>query len=139
MNDEAPSHAPDPVLDPLRRALTLAKLQVVIGFLLMVGAPIIGAAGTSLAWNWGIDHFQGLLKAGVINTEALAAYDNGAFAGDWINAANYIVREPLLGLQRVFEGIGIASLVWFAMGAVTCWNVGKARRAHQARPECASA
>ncbi|MCC6227956.1 MAG: hypothetical protein IT432_01880 [Phycisphaerales bacterium] len=105
----------------------------------MLGAPIVGAAGTSLAWNWSVDHFQGLLKAGVINAEALAAYDNGAFAGDWINAANSMVREPLLRLQRVFEWIGIASLVWFAIGVVTCWHLRKTRRAIEAQRECAPA
>ncbi|MBL8759696.1 MAG: hypothetical protein JNL50_00175 [Phycisphaerae bacterium] len=139
MDDEAQSRRPDPVLDPLLRALTLAKFQLVIGFLLMLGAPIAGAAGIGLAWSWSVDNFQGLLKAGVINAEALAAYDNGAFAGDWINAAEYIVHEPLNRLLRLFEWIGIASLAWFAMGAVTCWQLRKARRALEAQRECAPA
>lgn len=135
MPDESPSLKPNLVLDPLRRALTLAKIQLVIGFLLMLGAPIAGRVVITLAWVWIADHFSGLRSAGVVNVEALAAFDNGRLGNDWINAVHSIVSPPLLWFENLFDLVGVVVFAWVVMSAVTCWQLSKATRQLQSPHE----
>ncbi len=128
MNDEAPSHAPDPVLDPLRRALTLAKFQLVIGFLLMVGAPLVGRVAIVFSWIWCADNFAPMSNAGVINTDALAKCGWVGSDGDWLNVVHSIVSPPLLHIGSLFDVVGAIALFWFVLEAVTCWSLSKARK-----------
>lgn len=125
---EAQPLIPDHMLDPLRRALALAKIQLVIGFLLMIGAPIAGRAVITLAWTWIADHFSGLRSAGAINMEAVAAFDNGRLGSDWINAVHSIVSPPLFWFEHLFDLVGLVALAWVVLSAMTCWQLSQATR-----------
>lgn len=102
----------------MRRCLVVARLQMAFSILFLIAIPIGGHAWIHLTWLWCVDRFQPIWKAGIVDVDALASYEHGALARDWMDIPNHLIRDPLLYLSTIVNVLTVLALAWCVLTVV---------------------